>query len=174
MRAALFHKGKLLLLQKDETSRIPGSLEFPGGKIDVQAGRNPTLEEQVQALIQEVGEETEIDISGMPLEKVDEFNMLFENRVGRKTEVRRSKVRLFLVRVPDEAGFSIQVNQMKNANGDPEDKHSGYRWVTPEELAALAVSVADNPHTKKRTRPLARNTRHVRKLLDALKPPHLS
>ncbi len=173
MRAALFYRGQLLLLEKDGTSRIPGSLEFPGGKIDAQVGDIPTLEEQERALITEVVEETGIDIAGLHLEKVDTFNMLFEDMVGRSKNVRRSRVRLFLVRIPDAVELSIVVNQTKNAHGEPEDKHVGYRWVTPEELAKLAVSMIDNVHTKKRTRPLPRNTRHVRELLAVLKKEHL-
>jgi len=171
VRGALFHRGKVLLLQKDETSRIPGSFEFPGGKVDKQATHAPTLEEQIEALVSEVGQETNVDIDGLPVEKVDEFNMLCEDKTGSSTEVRRSKVPLFLVRMPDADELSVVVNQTKNAEGEPEDKHGGHAWVTPAELKALAVSFVHNPHTKKIARPLARNSRRVRKLLDALEGP---
>ena len=169
VRAALFHRGKFLILQKDKTARNAGALEFPGGKVDKISGTTSTAEEQKQATMEEVQEETGISIKNFPIEEIDKFSLYFEatEKDGAKKKYRRL-VHLFLIRLPDEQEFTLKINETKNAQGESEDKHADYRWVSPEDLVESATVLKENPETKEKVYPLTQNSRHIKKLLKAV------
>lgn len=169
VRGALFHRGKFLMLEKDVDSNNPGALEFSGGKIDEIAGKISTLEEQKQAVIDEVGQETKIDIKNISFEKVDEFENYFEVQKpdGTKKQYKR-KTHLFLVRLPDDQEVLISVGGEKNAEGKSEDKHAGYKWVSPQELVSLITTLEENETTKERSILVNKNSRRVKKLLESI------
>ena len=165
VRAALFYRGEFLILQKNAASKNPGALEFPGGKIDEIKGETSTLEEQEQAVREEVKQETGINIADLSMEKVEDFGTYFEtiNKDGVKNKNKR-RIHLFLIRIPDSYELSIKVNETKNEKGESEDKHENYIWVSPDELIDSAVLLKENPHTGKRTRRLSRNSSAIKKL----------
>jgi len=171
VRVALFHRGKFLLLLKSADSKNPAANEFPGGKIDDIAGANATEEEQKRAAINEVRQETGINIANLPMKKIENFEMYFEsddkdqNKKGYKR-----RIHLFLILLPDEENFFPVVGQTKSENGDSEDNHDGYIWASPEELRDSSTSLRENRRTGKRTYPLARSSRHIKKLLEAVIP----
>jgi|GEM_PF-4379841 len=166
VRAALFYQGKFLLLQKAADSKNPEALEFPGGKIDNIQNKNSTEEEQIQAVIEEVRQETGIDLSHLTLEKVDEVKVYFEakDEIGEKKSHRR-RVHLFLVQIPENQQLNLVVNQTINADGATEDKHKTYEWVTPEELIGKVTILEKNSVNGVQSYPMARNSRHIKKLL---------
>ncbi len=166
VRAALLYRGKFLLLEKSADSKNPGALEFPGGKIDDIKGKDSTLEEQVLSVTKEVEEETGISVSNLPAEKIESFESYFES-VSKDGDIKKFKriTHLFLIKLIDDNEIELKVNQTKNEKGESEDNHKGFKWVLPEELVNMAVSLEDNPDTGKHFHPLSRNSRHIKKLL---------
>src|SRR5438270_1371015 len=65
--------GEILLLQKSAESKAASLFEFPGGKIDRISGPRSTHEEQRAAVMREVFEEVNIDLTRCPPDKKDEF-----------------------------------------------------------------------------------------------------
>lgn len=124
--------GRILLLEKDPRAKNPGMLEFPGGKIDTKQSGRSTAEEQRATVIREVQEETGLDINGVPLDKIGSFSYVFE--AGSAAYAR--EVHLFRAQLSKD-GPEVEVNRTMAAEGGPEDKHAGFRWVTPEEFWAL-------------------------------------
>ena len=166
VRAALFYRGKFLILQKTIDSKNPGGLEFPGGKIDNIKNIKSTIEEQEEAVREEIRQETGINISNLLMEKVQDFGTYFEtqDKDGNKKKNKR-QVHLFLVRIPDSYEFSIKVNQTRNEKGESEDKHQDYVWVSPDELINSAINLKENSKIGKATYPLTRNSRPIKELL---------
>lgn len=165
VRAAVFYRGKFLVLQKDKNSKNPGALEFPGGKIDVIEGDESTLDEQKESVLSEVKQETKIDIDQMPIEEIDNYGTYFEVLINGLITKHKRIVHLFLVRIPDEQEIYPKVNETKNEAGESEDKHKGYIWVSPEELISSTTLLKENPDTGEQAYLLARNSRHIKKLL---------
>lgn len=166
VRVALFHRGKFLILEKDASSRNPGALEFPGGGIDNIKGKTSTEQEQKQTVIEEVQQETGINVEELPIEKVESFGIYYEalEKNGVKKKYRRL-IHLFLVRLPDIEDIITKVNKTIDAEGELEDKHENYKWVLPEELINSATSLRENPHTREKVYPLTQNSRHIKELL---------
>jgi len=167
VRGALFYKGKFLILEKDASSKNPAAVEFAGGKIDDIKNKISTEEEQIKALNAEVIQETGIDISKLSPEKIDEFEIFFEviDKDNIKKPYRRL-VHLFLTRIPDSQDIQIKVNETKNENGGSEDKHAGYKWITPDELIKATTSLEENKITGEKNYPLSRSSRHIKKLIE--------
>jgi len=125
-------RGRILLLQKGARSKNSGMFEFPGGKIDKIRGSSSTLEEQRESVIREVLEETEIDISNVPVNKAGSSRYAFEvGGVFYERDVHYFQAQL------SEGGYSIKVNQTMTAGGGSEDKHASFHWVTAEEFREL-------------------------------------
>ncbi len=166
VRAALFYKGKFLLLQKSADSKNPGTLEFPGGKIDEIQEKASTSEEQMQSTIKEVQEETGIEIDKLPMEKIESFESYFETTDKDGIVLKFKRItHLFLIRLPDTQEINLKINETKNEKGESEDNHMGYKWVLPDELINSTVSLKKNPYTGKILHPSSRNSRHIKKLL---------
>jgi len=165
VRGALYHRGKFLMLKKDIGSNNPGAFEFSGGKIDDIAGNVSTPEEQAKALVEEVVQETKIDIQNITPEKVDEFENYFEvqKEDGAKKQYKR-KTHLFLIRLPDDQEVVVSVGGEKNAEGTSEDKHAGYQWVSPQELVTLVTTLEKENKTKL----VNKNSRRIKKLLESI------
>ena len=166
VRAALFYRGKFLLLQKAVNSKNPGALEFPGGKIDEIKEKDSTVEEQLKATIKEVQEETGLDVENLPIEKIESFESYFET-TGKDGVLLKFKriTHLFLIRLPDTEEINLRINETKNEKEESEDNHKDSRWVSPDELVNSAVSLEENPDTGKQFHSLSRNSRHIKKLL---------
>jgi 8-oxo-dGTP pyrophosphatase MutT (NUDIX family) len=124
--------GRILLLEKHSASKNPGMFEFPGGKIDAARGGRSTAAEQRATIIREVQEETGLEISDVPVEKVESFSYNFE--AGGVSYVR--DVHLFRAQVP-AGDRPVEINRTTTADGESEDKHAGFRWVTREEFSGL-------------------------------------
>ena len=169
VRVALFYHGKFLLLEKDATSRNAGALEFPGGKIDDIKDKTSTLEEQKQAAVTEMQQETGIEIEKFPLEKVDSFEIFYQaiEPDGHKKKYRRL-IHLFLIRLPDSENVVLKINQTKDEKGESEDRHKDFKWVSPGELANFATSLSENSYTKKKIHLLSKNSRRISQLLKAV------
>ncbi len=169
VRAALFYRGNFLTLQKSADSKNPDAIEFPGGKIDEIKGSSPTLEEQKRALILEVQQETGIEIDNLPIEKIDNFEYYFEtiDKAGIKKKNKRN-VHLFLVRIPDSNNVVLKINETLNSEGQSEDKHKDFNWVTPSELVDSATKLKKNLETKEVVYQLTKNSRHIKKILTAV------
>lgn len=167
VRVALFHRGKFLVLKKSSESKTPQALEFPGGKIDEIAGTVPTLEEQERTAVIEIQQETGLDISQFPLEKIDDFEIFFETIEGGIKNKHKRNIHLFLVRLPEIMNFIPQVNQTRNEQGGFEDNHESYAWTSSNELIKSVTLLEENPITKEKKYPLSKNSRHIKKLLQA-------
>ncbi len=124
--------GEVLLLQKGKDSKIPDMYEFPGGKIEVIQGEKATLEEQQATVLQEVLEETGINVESGTLHKVDQFTHTFVNGQTRYDR----EIAVFVVSVPGDV--AVVVNRTLKESGEPEDKHQGFLWVSQDELQAMA------------------------------------
>lgn len=157
VRVAIFHKGKFLLLQKSGDSKNPNSLEFPGGKIDDIKDDKSTIKEQIETVKKETKEETGIDIDNFELKKVEDFEIYFE--AGENKKKFKRKVHLFLVKIPDDKDLEIKINQTLTDFGKSEDNHQSFKWLTREELKNKILSIENG------SRPVARNSRHIKKLL---------
>lgn len=169
VRAAIYYRGKFLMLEKDKTSNNPGAIEFPGGKIDDIAGVNSTLEEQKKALMDEVLQETQIDLTDVPVEKVDEFENYFE--VEKENAVKKKykrKTHLFLIRLPDEIEIKISTGEEKNEFGGSEDKHAGYKFLSKAELVSAITTLVENEETGDRSVLVNKNSRRVKALFEQL------
>ncbi|MEK7088702.1 MAG: NUDIX hydrolase, partial [Patescibacteria group bacterium] len=129
VRAALFYRGKFLLLQKAVNSKNPGALEFPGGKIDEIKEKDSTVEEQLKATIKEVQEETGLDVENLPIEKIESFESYFET-TGKDGVLLKFKriTHLFLIRLPDTEEINLRINETKNEKEESEDNHKDSRW----------------------------------------------
>ncbi len=167
VRVAIFYRGKFLVLQKSKKSKNPNAIEFPGGKIDNIKNVYSTEEEQMETAIKEVAEETNIDISKLKIERIEDFNVYFETADQEDKGLRR-KVHLFLARIPDDENLDIKINTTLTENGQAEDNHANYSWLTPEKLIEGVTTLETNPDTGKKTRPLSRNSRHIKKLLTSV------
>ncbi len=174
VRVALFHRGKFLILQKTTDSKNPDALEFPGGKIDEIANNTSNEEEQVHTAYKELQEETGVDaknIKGAKIEKVESFEVNFE--VPDKSNPSINKrykriVHLYLIRIPDEEEIKTEINKITNTEGLSEDNHKDSKWFSPEELITNATKIPDKETNPTRTIPLARNSRHIRTLLEKI------
>jgi 8-oxo-dGTP pyrophosphatase MutT (NUDIX family) len=166
VRAALFYRGKFLLLQKTADSKNPGALEFPGGKIDEIKEKDSSVEEQIKTTIKEVQEETGLNVEKLPIEKIESFGSYFETTGKDGTTLKFKRItHLFLIRLPDTEKINLKINETKNEKGESEDNHKDYSWVSPDELVNSAISLEENPDTGKQFHPLSRNSRHIKKLL---------
>lgn len=106
--------------------------EFPGGKIDIARTGRSTLAEQRESVVREVLEETGLDIDALPIERAGSFSYAFEAEgVPYERDVHLWRVRL------TAGDHAVSINRTMRADGGPEDKHAGFRWVTPEELGRL-------------------------------------
>lgn len=168
VRAALFYKGNFLLMEKAGDSKNPGAVEFPGGKIDEIEGGQASVDEQIAALRQEVVEEAGIDIAGLVPEKVDEFENYFEVETGSGIKSFKRKVHLYLVRLPDDIDISVTYGKTLDNEGQSEDKHAGFHWVSEKTLKTYATQLFANPYTNTKQRPLARNSRNISNLLSRI------
>lgn len=175
VRVALFHRDKFLILQKTTDSKNPDALEFPGGKIDEIANNSSNEEEQKDAAYKELLEETGVDaenIKGAKIEKVESFEVYFEtiDKENPQTTKRYKRlVHLYLIQIPNEEELTVKTNETKNEEGASEDKHKEeFAWLTPEELITNATKIPDEDTSPTRTIPLARNSRHIKKLLQAI------
>ena len=142
--------GRVLLLEKSAASKNPGMLEFPGGKIDqIRAGRS-TVAEQRESVLREVLEETGLDLSDLPVERICGFSYTFDIE-GIRYE---RDVHLWRVQLP-AGDHAVQVNQTTRADGSSEDKHAGFCWVTAEEFRRLrkAHKIAANSRAPRLRRP---------------------
>ena len=166
-RGAIFYRGKFLLLEKDATSKNPAAFEFPGGTVEKVEGTELTEEGWLETLIRELKEETGIDVRDFHPKKIDDFRYYFETGEENKKGHWRH-ARLFLIQIPDSENISISVGMTKNEIGASEDHHAGHKWVTPRELVELATTLQENPITTKPVRLLGRNSRHIKKLLEAI------
>ncbi len=157
------------MLEKDISSRNPGVLEFPGGKIDEIKEKTSTEQEQRQTAITEVQQETGISVDKLSIEKIESFRIYYEalEKSGFKKKYRRL-IHLFLVRLPDTENVNPEVNKTMDAEGKPEDKHKNYKWLLPNELVNSVTILQENPYTKEKVYPLTQNSRHIKKLLQAV------
>ena len=158
-----------MVLQKDADSKNPDALEFPGGKIDDIKSTASTPEERQRTAVEEVRQETGIDVSRFPIETVENFTTFFEviDKTGIKKKYKRL-VHLFLIRLPDTEEFVPLINQTETPLGQSEDKHKNYKWLPPSELIDSVLELKENGETGERLRPLARNSRHIKKLLSII------
>ncbi len=198
VRVALYHKGEFLLLQKTANSKNPGALEFPGGKVEPIKGDKSTEEEQIDAAMKEVEEETGLDIQNLKKEKIKkdkdkDFVVYFQVPDKDNPKIINKYKRivyLFLVRLPDNTNRDlITVNRTKNEQGGSEDNHEKAVWVNADTLIKSATVLIEKPNKKNDTEeivdknipevekslfyPLARNSRYLKELLIAtgdLKP----
>lgn len=133
VRCKIINKhGKILLLKKGLNSKNPGKYEFPGGQIDTIIGDSSTKQEQEAAVIREIYEETRLNISNLPIIKKQSFKYNFDLNGIRYSRV----VHLFQAKLLLENN-NIQINQTSNSNGQSEDKHDEFTWVTPDEFIEL-------------------------------------
>lgn len=124
-RIIILQKGKLLLLQKSAESKNPNMWEFPGGKVEKG-------ESLIEAAVKEVEEETTIRLVESQLEKLDyELSYSFEHN-GQKLE---RNVFYFKVNIGDE--IEVQINNKLNEDGQPEDKHADFKWMSLDEYREL-------------------------------------
>ncbi len=125
---------QILLLQKSVNSKASELFEFPGGKIDDIAAGSSTLIEQLKAVVNEVKEETGLDISDYSPLKFDEFSYQF---IAGKNLLRR-RVHMFFVRLAP-AVLQVTVNSTV-IGGLLEDKHQLFKWVSKNDLFDLKVN----------------------------------
>lgn len=143
-------KGRVLLLEKDSASKNPGMSEFPGGKIDTVRSVRSTVDEQRASVVREVLEETGLDIGGLAIERAGSFSYAF-TAAGLPYE---RDVHLWRVRLA-AGDHAVTVNRTTRADGGPEDRHAGFRWVTSEEFLTLLGEgrIAANSTVPARLRP---------------------
>jgi 8-oxo-dGTP pyrophosphatase MutT (NUDIX family) len=127
--------GEILLLQKSADSKAASLFEFPGGKIDHISGAVSTPAEQRVAVMREVLEEANIDLTSCPPDRKDEFSYSF---TPEDIEYSR-RVHLFHVVLPP-GDVEIIIDRTTNAQGGSEDKHQRYVWVSVAELIGLRDS----------------------------------
>lgn len=143
-------RGRILLLEKDAASKNPGMLELPGGKIGAARACHSTVDEQRGSVVREVLEETGLDIGRLPIEGAGSFSYAFEAEgVPYERDVHLWRVRL------TAGDHAVTINRTMRADGDPEDKHAGFRWVAPEEFRRLRQEgrIAANSTVPARLRP---------------------
>lgn len=132
VRCLVVYQNKVLLLKKSLYSNIPGAYEFPGGKVE---------EEQacVQAAKNELLEETGIAIDTEELEKINYFKQY--SFTLNKTEISRN-VYYFLVHL--DKPHLIEIDRLKDENGNSEDKHDTFKWFTYGEIHELIEFTSKN------------------------------
>jgi 8-oxo-dGTP pyrophosphatase MutT (NUDIX family) len=126
VRVIVIFNNTILLLQKSIDSKNPNSFEFPGGKVDSNALYN--LDQVLKkTAARELYEETKIVYQEEELKKLEynyEYSFTFNN------ETFERKVYFFCARV--NAAVTPILNETKKQNGESEDKHSDFRWVTTD------------------------------------------
>jgi len=120
----------MLMLQKNESSKYPGTWEFPGGQIE-------TGESDKDAVIREVLEETGIDLSGIEIQKLQKSYSYSFNIKGSKY---KRDVEFFKVRLKEKSFVKIVGN-----NGNASDNHKSYMWMDPEQYEFTKNYSIDNP-----------------------------
>lgn len=170
VRVALYHKGSFLILEKSPDSKNPGAKEFPGGKIDAIVGAESTAEEQIEAVRNEVKEETGLDITSLSPRKIDEYANYFETKDTNGNAVpNRRIIHQYLVELPDDFPLEpLAIDQTLDASGSSEDKHEGFQWLSPDDLRRQILTIKENPHTQSSERGIARNSRRIKALLRAI------
>lgn len=113
--AVIYHETKLLIAQRRHPDVGGGLWEFPGGKVEPE-------ESESEALVREIQEELELEIS------VHDFiaEQKFTNPSGKQYELR-----IYLCRF-----LSGQIRL---------HVHSDYRWVSLSELSLFSFSEPDVP-----------------------------
>jgi 8-oxo-dGTP pyrophosphatase MutT (NUDIX family) len=124
------------MLQKSEESKLPYVYEFPGGKVD-----NNTLEHKSDA-IRELLEETGISVEINELKKLD-FEIDYEFEANNKKYLRH--VIYYLVTLENKPKISI--NLTTTSQGELEDKHSAFRWMTSDEYRVLIKQKSVSPNS---------------------------
>ena len=168
IRVALLYKGKFLVLEKDVNSKNPSAIEFPGGKISKTGNKHSTLEEQKNAVIIEVREETKIDVKNLKIHKVEEYEIFFEVMKNNLKKKYKRLVHLFLIIISDREIVTVKVNETINEKGESEDKHIDFKWISPEELIESCTKLTINKTTGERFYSLSRNSRRIKKLLQII------
>ncbi len=168
IRVALLYRGKFLVLQKDVNSKNPSAIEFPGGKIKQTNNKPSLLKDQKNAVITEVEEETKIDVKNLKIEKVEEYEIFFEVIKYNVKKQYKRLVHLFLINIPNREKITVKVNQTKNEKGESEDKHTDFKWISPDELIESCTKLTINQTTGERFYSLSRNSRRIKKLLQII------
>jgi len=108
---AIFHNGKLLVIQRSDSRRIFAShWEIPGGKVE-------SLEDPNNAIIREVKEETNLDARIILPYNVWNDIMEFEGEKENNIDID------FLLKVEDISKLKIE-----------EGKHINCKWISIDEL----------------------------------------
>lgn len=121
--------GNILLLKKDKTSKASGLCEYPGGNIENIKGLISTPEEQIEAAATELLQETGLTIAPESLVFDETFDYSFQHED--KTINRR--VHRHKTTIPGTKP-KVKLNSL------PEDKHSGYLWVSKNKLEKMYKS----------------------------------
>lgn len=114
----LDREGRILLLQKTPDSKAAGLYEFPGGKIEGAQGESSTLDEQIQTVIAEVLQETNISLDSRIITFIEQFTYSFEHNgknIDRIVYVFKALVHSF---------DAVLINKTMNGDGLPEDNHA--------------------------------------------------
>jgi len=113
----IFHDDKVFVCRRKEGKLLSGFWEFPGGKMEEG-------ESQQEALIRELKEELEMEVS------IDSF-------LGRA--------------IHDYGSFKIELIgyncSLINYAGKLSD-HDAYKWITPKDLLTIKLAQADIPIAK--------------------------
>lgn len=170
VRAAILYREKFLLLQKNEQSKNPLAVEFPGGKIfDTKEDQHKHANEaeRLNALLKEIKEETNLEITPEKhrIEFVEEFETFHKDENGQPV---KRRVYLYLIRIPDTETLNIQIGETKDRFGVSEDNHKKYEMLNPRDLINTVTELEFNPATNKNTYSLSRNSRHIKKLLSVV------
>ncbi len=127
--------GKVVLLEKNGKSHVPGMNEFPGGV--VHGRKRPSLHTIKQQGALEFGQETDIDFDPASLVKVGQYRTYF---IGERTRrLFRREVHVLYYQLPTE-NPAVRVNQTRKPDGSEEDFHERLRLVSREELRSIARS----------------------------------
>lgn len=118
--------GNILLLKKDKSSKAKGLCEYPGGNIENIIGLISTRKEQIEAAIAELFQETGLTIAPESLAFDETFDYSFQyNNKEVDRRVHRYKTTLLGTKP------KVKLNSL------PEDKHSGYLWVSKSKLEKM-------------------------------------
>lgn len=118
--------GNVLLLKKDKTSKARGLCEYPGGNIENIKSLISTPEEQINSAIKELFQETGLKAEPKSLIFADTFDYSFQH----KDQKINRRVHRYKTTIP---GIKPKIK----LNSLPEDKHSGYIWVSKNKLEKM-------------------------------------
>ncbi len=109
--------------------------EVPGGKID-EGEEVATPKQQMDALVREVLEETNINITKNPIHKTHEYSYIFPHN----GKLLKSYVHAYLTLVATEQKLGISINNVFKPDGSPEDNHMSFIWANSKDLNNLRRS----------------------------------